>query len=113
MCLKNSFILINSLKIWFTIDVKKNAIIENYVPKTKVEIEDKTRVVSILNETRHILLDYYLDPNTIAELQKRCQRDDADSILKKYSEDGNSIDEIMDQIEVLKNAKSIAGRNYC
>ena len=51
------------------------------------------------------MLDYYFDSNTIAELQERYQRDDIDSIVKIYSEDGNSIDEIMDQYEVLRNPK--------
>ena len=46
-------------------------IIKNYEPKTTdIEIQDKKRVVNILNRIKYNLLDYYLNPNTIVELRK-------------------------------------------
>ena len=45
-------------------------IVEDYEPKIKVEIENKKKVNSVLNEIRKGFLDYYLDPNTIVELHK-------------------------------------------
>ena len=44
--------------------VKKNEI------EKKIETEDKKRVVSILSKIRYNLIDYYIDSNTISELQK-------------------------------------------
>ena len=52
-----------------TIDNKKNKIVKVNEPKTKTEIKKK-KVVIILNKIRHDLLDYYLDSNIAAELQK-------------------------------------------
>ena len=46
-------------------------IIENYEPETRIETEDKIKVVSTLNKIRYDLLDYYLDSNTITEMQKK------------------------------------------
>ena len=51
------------------------------------------------------MLDFYLNPNTVADLDKKYQRHKIDCILNKYSKDDNSIDEIMDQIEMLRYAK--------
>ena len=53
-----------------TIDDKINMIVEGYEPKIKVEIENKKKVISVLNEIRKGFVDYYLDPNTIVELHK-------------------------------------------
>ena len=44
---------------------------ENYEPETRIEIEDKIKVVSTLNKIKINLLDYYLDSNTITEMQKK------------------------------------------
>ena len=46
-------------------------IMENYEPETRIEIEDKIKVVSTLNKIKINLLDYYLDSNTITEMQKK------------------------------------------
>ena len=62
-------------------------------------------VVSNLNKIRCSMLDFYFDPNAIADLRKRYQHDKIDSILEKYWKYSNSIDEIMDQIETLRNEK--------
>ena len=88
------------------IDDKITTTVEDYEPKTKVEIEDKKRVASILNEIRNALLDYYLDPNTIIELHKKYQHDEIDSLLNKYSKDVSFIDQIIDNIEMYRNTKN-------
>lgn len=41
------------------------------------------------------MLDFHLDPNDIAYLYKKYQRDKIDARLNKYSNDENSIDEII------------------
>ena len=64
MWFKKSLILVNLLKFWQLL------IVEDYEPKTKVEIENKKKVISVLNEIRKAFLDYYLDPNTVVELHK-------------------------------------------
>lgn len=51
------------------------------------------------------MLDFHLDPNAIAYLYKKQQRDKIDTILNKYSKDGNSVDEITDEIDALRNVK--------
>lgn len=52
-----------------TIDNKINKIVD-YAPKTKIDIEDKKRVVSILNKVRNAFHNYYLDPDSTVELHK-------------------------------------------
>ena len=49
---------------------KTTTIVKNYKLETKIETEDKKRVASILSKIRYNLLDYYIDSNTISELQK-------------------------------------------
>ena len=41
------------------------------------------------------MLDFHLDPNDITYLYKKYQRDKIDARLNKYSNDENSIDEII------------------
>ena len=104
---EDNFDFQKSIKSLATIDEKINAIVYNYESKRKVQIEDKKIAVSILNKIRYKLLDYYLDPHTINELKNKYQYN-MDRILKKYSKDANSIDEIMNQIEIYKTRK-----NHC
>ena len=47
---------------------KTTTLVKNYELETKIETEDKNRVVSILNKIRYNLLDYYIDSNTVTEL---------------------------------------------
>ena len=49
---------------------KTTTLVKNYELETKIETEDKKRVVSILSKIRYNLLDFYIDSNTISELQK-------------------------------------------
>ena len=49
---------------------KTTTLVKNYKLETKIETEDKKRVASILSKIRYNLLDYYIDSNTISELQK-------------------------------------------
>ena len=58
-------------------------IIENHELKTKCQLEDKKRVISILYKIRYVLFDNYLDPNTIVELHKIFECDRIYSILNK------------------------------
>ena len=53
-----------------TLDDKTTTLVKNYGLETKIETEDQKRVVSILNKIRYNLLDYYIDSNTVTELQK-------------------------------------------
>ena len=62
-------------------------------------------VVGVLNKIRYTLLDYYLDHNSIVKLHQQYQLDDTNSVLNKYLKDGNSVAEIMDQNETLRNGK--------
>ena len=59
-----------SIKNRATIEDKLNAIAQDYEPKTHVQIEDKKRVVTILNRTKNNLLDYYLDLSTAVKLHQ-------------------------------------------
>ena len=49
---------------------KTTTLVKNYKLETKIETEDKKRVASILSKIRYNLLDYYIDSNTVSELQK-------------------------------------------
>ena len=50
------------------------------------------------------MLDYYLDLSITFELHKSFESNKIDSILNKYSKDDSPIDEIIDQMEMIKNA---------
>ena len=48
-------------------------IIENYEPKTYLKFEGikkKKKIVISLNRIKYALLEYYLNPNIVAELHK-------------------------------------------
>ena len=92
------------IEILADIDNKKNIIVKNYQPETKVEVQDKQRIVSILNKIKYDSLDYYLDLSITFELHKSFESNKIDSILNKYSKDDSPIDEIIDQMEMIKNA---------
>ena len=59
-----------------------------------------------MNRIKCALVDYYVNPNTIVEPHKNLERDIINSIPKKYSEDGNPTDKIVDEIEMLRNVKA-------
>ena len=59
-----------SIKNRATIEDKLNTIAQDYEPKTHVQIEDKKRVVTILNRIKNNLLDYYLDLSTVVKLHQ-------------------------------------------
>ena len=50
------------------IDGKINMIIEKDKAKTKIEFDNKKRVVSILNEIRKYMLEFYVHNNNIFKL---------------------------------------------
>ena len=50
------------------------------------------------------MLSYYLDPNIIVEVHENFERDRIDSILNSYSKNAGPVDEIIDQIEMIRNA---------
>ena len=99
---KNKFSFNKSIKNLADTDDKVNMTVDNYEHKADVETEDKKTVDSILNRIKYNFLNYYLNPNTIAELHKKRKHDKINSNLKKNSKDGNPIDEI----EMLRNVKS-------
>ena len=68
---ENHFILDRFIENLVDIEGKINMIVEIYEPKTKAGIEDKKRVISILNAIKYDLLDYFFDPNTILEMHKK------------------------------------------
>ena len=49
---------------------KTTTLVKKHEIEKKIETEDKKRVVSILSKIRYNLIDYYIDSNTISELQK-------------------------------------------
>ena len=49
---------------------KTTTLVKKYEIEKKIETEDKKRVVSILSKIRYNLINYYIDSNTISELQK-------------------------------------------
>ena len=57
-----------------------------------------------MNKIKYYLLSYYLDPNIIVEVHENFERDRIDSILNSYSKDAGPINEIIDQIEMIRNA---------
>ena len=57
-----------------------------------------------MNNIKYDSLDYYLDLSITFELHKSFESNKIDSILNKYSKDDSPIDEIIDQMEMIKNA---------
>lgn len=57
-----------------------------------------------MNKIKYDSLDYYLDLSITSELHKSFESNKIDSILNKYSKDDSPIDEIIDQMEMIKNA---------
>lgn len=57
-----------------------------------------------MNKIKYDSLDYYLDLSITFELHKSFESKKIDSILNKYSKDDSPIDEIIDQMEMIKNA---------
>ena len=70
--LENKFSFNKRIKNFADIYIKVNMIIENYEPKTylKFEGKKKKKIVISLNRIKYALLEYYLNPNIIAELHK-------------------------------------------
>ena len=58
-----------------------------------------------MNKIRNTLLDYYLHTNIIVELHKKYQHNKIGGVLKKYSKDSPSIDQIVGEIEMYRNTK--------
>ena len=90
---ENLFDSRKSIKNLADIDDKINLIVKNYEPKRKANMKDLKRIVNILNKSISITTKH--------------QHDKIDSKLNKNSEDHSSIDEIIDQIETLRNTKKL------
>ena len=90
---ENLFDSRKSVKNLADIDDKINLIVKNYEPKRKANMKDLKRIVNILNKSISITTKH--------------QHDKIDSKLNKNSEDHSSIDEIIDQIETLRNTKKL------
>ena len=58
-----------------------------------------------MNKIRNTLLDYYLHTNIIVELHQKYQHNKIGGVLKKYSKDSHSIDQIVGEIEMYRNTK--------
>ena len=100
---ENLFDFKKSVKILANIENKINMFIENYKPKTHVEKEVKKRVLSTLNKIRYTCLFFFQIPLLFLISIKKYQRNKIDRMLNKYSENSNSVDEIIDQVEILRN----------
>ena len=72
--LENKFSFNKRIKNFADIYIKVNMIIENYEPKTYLKFEGKKKkkkkIVISLNRIKYALLEYYLNPNIVAELHK-------------------------------------------
>ena len=71
--LENKFSFNKRIKTFADIYIKVNMIIENYEPKTYLKFEGKKKkkkIVITLNRIKYALLEYYLNPNIVAELHK-------------------------------------------
>ena len=95
---ENLFDSRKSIKNLADIDDKINLIVKNYEPKRKANMKDLKRIVNILNKSISITTKH--------------QHDKIDSKLNKNSEDHSSIDEIIDQIETLRNTKKLPLEQY-
>ena len=67
-------------------------------PKQRLKLKTK-------NEIRNAFRNDFLDPNSIVELHRNYQHNKIDTVLNKYSKDNNSIDQIIDKIEMYRNTK--------
>ena len=56
-------------------------IIDYYKPKTNIKYENKKKVVSILNEIRESILDFYVHYDSILELTKKYHSQRLDKLL--------------------------------
>ena len=56
-------------------------IIDYYKPKTKIKYENKKKVVSILNEIRESILDFYVHYDSIFKLTKKYHSQRLDKLL--------------------------------
>ena len=61
-----------------------------------------------MNKFGNALLDYHLDPNTIAKLHKKYQHDKKDHVPEKFSKFGSSVDHILDKTKMYRNVKKLA-----
>lgn len=97
---ENKFRLVNPLKSWH-IDNKVKLWTQNKCWNWR-----QKRVLSILNRSKYDLLDCYLNPSTAVELRKKPKSNKIGSILKMYLKDGNPVNEIMNETEMLRNLKA-------
>ena len=67
------------------IDNKINSIIDDYEQKIDTKHGNKRRAVSILNEIRNSLFDFYLNRGTTFKMTRRYQAQKLDKTLSKYS----------------------------
>ena len=90
-----------SIKNLVNIDDKTNMVIDYYKPKTDTEYDDKKRVVTILNEARISMLNFYTYRGTFSKLTKKYQAQRLDEVLSKYSKRSKSVREIEDHDDEL------------
>ena len=70
-----------SIRNLVNINSKINVVIDNYKPKTNTRYENKKRVVSILNEIRKSILDFYVHYDSIFKLTKKYHSQRLDKAL--------------------------------
>ena len=84
---------------------KVNMILQKYEPNTKARIDNKERDVSFLKRIKYHFLYYYLDRDTIVDLETFFECNKIGSILIKYSkEDGCPIRKPINEVDMLRNA---------
>ena len=90
----------------------KMNIIDDYKPKTKTEYDDKKKVVSILNEIKNSILDFYLHRETIFKLIKKYQPQRLDEVFSKYSKHNRSVGKLKIIIMDYVNIQDHSSRKY-
>ena len=96
-----------SIKNLVNIKHKINIIIDENKPKTETEHDHKKRVVSILNEIKNCVLDFYFHRETVFKPTKKYQPQRLDKVLNKYSKHSKLFRDSEDQFnELCKYSKS-------
>ena len=96
-----------SIKNLVNIEHKINIIIDENKRKKETEYDHKKKVVSILNEIKNYVLDFYFHHETVFKLTKKYQPQRLDKVLNKYSKHSKLFRDSEDQFnELCKYSKS-------
>ena len=110
----NLFNFEKSISNLINLDDRINMILEKYKTKTKIEYDNKNRVIiiNILNEIRMFMLDFYVHHDTISKLIKKYRPQRFNKVLSKKSQYSRSVGEIENQYwepnKYLKSSRCVA-----